>query len=128
MTTKTAADELAAYKAAVSRALEFIETSAEAFLPTTSINIHLAASALRDVHDEPEAPDFFQPGHAYTHRDGSDFRCVAVTTHPESGKQVALGWHTDTAGWTFVGVRNNDQWNHEYDGCKPPADTAGGGR
>lgn len=69
--------------------------------------------------DQP-APDFFQPGHSYTHRDGSTFRCVAVTTHPDSGKLVALGWHTDTADWTFVGVRNIDHWNHEYDGCQPP--------
>jgi len=45
--------ELAAYKAAVARALELIETSAEAFLPTTSNNIHLAAGVLRDVHAEP---------------------------------------------------------------------------
>ncbi|MFF7880977.1 hypothetical protein ACH40F_08135 [Streptomyces sp. NPDC020794] len=68
------------------------------------------------------APDFFQPGHAYTHRDGSTFRCVAVTTHPDGGERVALGWHTDTADWTFVGVRNINHWNHEYDGVQPPAE------
>ncbi|MFJ8345087.1 hypothetical protein ACIQ9J_01665 [Streptomyces sp. NPDC094153] len=76
--------------------------------------------------DEPAAPDFFQPGHAYTHRDGSTFRCVAVTTHPDSGERVALGWHTDTADWTFVGVRNINHWNHEYDGVEPPTETGEG--
>lgn len=66
------------------------------------------------------APDFFQPGHSYTHRNGSTFRCVAVTTHPDGGERVALGWHTDTADWTFAGVRNINHWNHEYDGVQPP--------
>ncbi|MFJ5151417.1 hypothetical protein ACIQCF_07480 [Streptomyces sp. NPDC088353] len=72
------------------------------------------------------APDFFQPGHAYTHRDGSTFRCVAVTTHPDGGERVALGWHTDTADWTFVAVRNINHWNHEYDGVQPPAEVGEG--
>lgn len=67
-----------------------------------------------DGNDEP-APDFFQPGHTYTHRDGSTFRCDAITTHPESGWRVALGWHTDTADWTFVAVRHIDHWLYEYD-------------
>lgn len=67
-------------------------------------------------------PDFFEPGHSYTHRDGSTFRCVAVTAHPEGGERVALGWHTDTADWTFVAVRNINHWNYEYDGVEPPAE------
>ncbi|MFE2712284.1 hypothetical protein ACFXKI_09905 [Streptomyces mirabilis] len=67
-------------------------------------------------------PDFFQPDHSYTHRDGSTFRCVAVTTHPDGGERVAIGWHTDTADWTFVGVRNINHWNHEYDGVQPPTE------
>ncbi|MFE2967534.1 hypothetical protein ACFXKC_28450 [Streptomyces sp. NPDC059340] len=66
------------------------------------------------------APDFFQPEHSYTHRDGSTFRCVAVTTHPDGGERVAIGWHTDTAGWTFIDFRNINHWNHEYDGVQPP--------
>nr|WP_187279174.1 hypothetical protein [Streptomyces lavendulae] len=74
-------------------------------------------------NDEPAlASDFFQPGHAYTRRDGSTFRCVAVTTHPDSGWRVAIGWHTDTAGYTFVDFRNVDHWNHEYDGVKAPTE------
>ena len=96
-TTQTAMD-----RAGGARAVEF--------------EIGLMASGI----NEP-APDFFQPGHSYTHRDGSTFRCVAVTTHPDGGERVAIGWHTDTAGWTFVGVRNINHWNHEYDGVEPPA-------
>jgi hypothetical protein len=70
--------------------------------------------------------DFFQPGHAYTHRNGSDFKCVAVTTHPQTGERLAMGWHID--GWglhypTAVGV---NQWNHEYDGVQPPTSTEDG--
>lgn len=36
--------------------------------------------------------DFFEPG--YTYRDGIQwmFRCEMITTHPESGERVALGW------------------------------------
>ena len=79
--------------------------------------IGLMASGINE-----SAPDFFQPGHSYTHRDGSTFRCVAVTTHPDGGERVAIGWHTDTADWTFVGVRNINHWNHEYDGVEAPAD------
>jgi hypothetical protein len=63
---------------------------------------------------EQAAPDFFEVGRTYTARDGSTFRCDAVTTHPDSGWRVALGWHTDTADWTFVAVRTIDHWNHEY--------------
>jgi hypothetical protein len=69
------------------------------------------------------APSFFQPGHTYTRRDDSTFRCIAVTTHPDSGERVAIGWHTDTAGWTFIDVRNINHWNHEYDGVEPPAES-----
>jgi hypothetical protein len=50
------ADEMAAYKAAVGKALELIETSPEAFLPTTSNNIRAAASVLHDVHDTTGDP------------------------------------------------------------------------
>ncbi|MFB7461251.1 hypothetical protein [Streptomyces sp. NPDC056188] len=76
----------------------------------------------KDIREDAPAPDFFQPGHSYTHRNGSTFRCVAVTTHPDSGWRVALGWITDTAGYTFVDFRNIDHWNHEYDGVQPPAE------
>jgi hypothetical protein len=79
------------------------------------------AAALLESGDEPTqpAPDFFQPGHTYAHRDGSTFRCDVVTTHPESGWRVALGWHTDTADWTFVAVRHIDHWRYEYDRGTP---------
>ncbi|MFD8008147.1 hypothetical protein [Streptomyces mirabilis] len=80
----------------------------------------VARGAVRPNNLQMLPPDFFEPDHAYTHRDGSTFRCVAVTTHPDGGERVALGWHTDTADWTFVAVRNINHWNHEYDGVVPP--------
>ncbi|MGW5123246.1 hypothetical protein ACWEQ7_04125 [Streptomyces sp. NPDC004069] len=97
--------------------------------PGSAELVREAARTLRSVAAERygratagNAPDFFQPGHSYTHRDGSTFRCVALTTHPDGSERVALGWHTDTAGWTFIGVRNINHWNHEYDGVQPPAE------
>ena len=69
--------------------------------------------------DTTETPDFFQPGHAYTHRDGSDFRCVAVTTHPNNGERRALGW-TVRNGWHEGGALDPDDWQM-YDGCQSPA-------
>ncbi|UPZ27729.1 hypothetical protein MUK60_07755 [Streptomyces sp. LRE541] len=65
-------------------------------------------------------PDFFEPGHSYTHRNGTDFHCVAVTAHPQSGERLAMGWHVDSWGLhvpTTVGI---DQWRHEYDGVQAP--------
>jgi hypothetical protein len=58
MTTETlagvnAAAELARYKAAVTRALELLESAPEAFIPTTSNNLRAAASVLREAHDTP---------------------------------------------------------------------------
>jgi len=71
--------------------------------------------------DTEPAPDFFQPGHSYTHRDGTTFRCIAVADHPSTGAHLALGWHTDLAGVTYISYRDINQWRHEYDGCEPPA-------
>lgn len=70
------------------------------------------------------APKFFQAGHGYTHRDGSDFRCVAVTAHPVTGEPRALGWIVRN-GWHSAGALDPDDWTHAYDGCEPPADTQG---
>ncbi|GGQ83394.1 hypothetical protein [Streptomyces flaveolus] len=64
--------------------------------------------------------DFFQPGHGYTHRNGHDFLCVAVTSHPVTGQQLAMGWHVDQWGHCPAAVGIN-QWRHEYDGVEPPA-------
>lgn len=66
--------------------------------------------------------DFFQPGHGYTRRDGTDFLCVAVTTHPASGERLAIGWNTDLTGLHFLVHRHIGHWLHDYDGCKPPED------
>jgi hypothetical protein len=66
-----------------------------------------------------DAPGFFEPDHTYTRYDGSTFQCVAITTHPEGGRRLALGWLTDTADWTFLAQQNLGQWLHEYNDGKP---------
>lgn len=66
------------------------------------------------------APEFFEPGHAYTHRNGTDFRCVAVTTHPQTGEQLAMGWHIDSWDLHYPTTVGINQWNHEYDGVEAP--------
>lgn len=66
---------------------------------------------------------FFEPSHSYTHRNGSDFQCVTVTTHPQTGERLAMGWHIDSWGHTPAVVGIN-QWRHEYDGVEPPKDGA----
>lgn len=47
-------------------------------------------------------PDFFQPGHTYTHTDDKtdwQFRVDTVTTHPEDGERTALGWRRFRGEW-----------------------------
>jgi len=39
----------------------------------------------------PATPDFFAPGRTYQHS-AWQFRCDTVTTQPDSGARVALGW------------------------------------
>jgi hypothetical protein len=74
-------------------------------------------------------PDFFEPGHSYTHRNGSDFRCVTVTAHPQTGERLAMGWHVDSWGLHYPTTVGINQWRHEYDGVEAPIDTeAGDGR
>lgn len=73
-------------------------------------------------------PEFFQPGHAYTHRNGTDFRCVAVTTHPQTGEQLAMGWHIDSWALHYPATVGINQWNHEYDGAQAPTSTEDGPR
>lgn len=72
------------------------------------------------------APGFFQPGHAYTHHDGHDFLCVAVSPHPVTGERLALGWRSEDGAWHRPAVAGVNQWNHEYDGVEPPANTQEG--
>lgn len=66
------------------------------------------------------APDFFRVGHAYTHRDGSDFHCVAITAHPQTGQRLAMGWRSEHDEWHRPTVCNLGQWLHEYDGVQAP--------
>ena len=69
-------------------------------------------------------PDFFQPDRTYARRDGCTFQCFAITTHPDGGRRLAIGWLTDTADWTFLAQQNLGQWLHEYDCTEPPAEVA----
>lgn len=69
-----------------------------------------ATSGDRQPHEGESTPAFFQSGHTYEHSAWT-FRCDVVTTDPENGEPVALGWfrfrkgtwHTFAAGaghWT----------------------------
>jgi hypothetical protein len=51
----------------------------------------------RDKARQSAATDFFHPGHTYQHS-AWQFRCDAVTTHPDSGERTALGWFRYRAG------------------------------
>ena len=64
--------------------------------------------------------DFFEPGHAYTHRNGTDFHCVTVTAHPKTGERLAMGWHFDSWGLHYPTTVGITEWRHEYDGVTPP--------
>lgn len=73
-------------------------------------------------------PDFFEPGHSYTHRNGTDFRCVAVTTHPQTGELLAMGWHIDSWSLHYPATVGINQWRHEYDGVQAPTSTGDGAK
>lgn len=63
----------------------------------------------------PAAPDFFQPGHTYTHvDDGTDwkFRVDTVTTHPEDGERTALGWRHFRGTWEPYAYGEDDYEIH----------------
>lgn len=52
--------------------------------------------------------DFFDPG--CTYRDGSRwaFRCDMITTHPESGERIALGWCYFSGVWEARAYTDDD--------------------
>lgn len=80
----------------------------------------VARGAVRPNNMQMLPPDFFEPDHAYTHRNGTDFHCVAVTTHPQTGELIAMGWHVDSWGLHYPTTVGINQWRHEYDGVAPP--------
>lgn len=80
---------------------------------------YMARKDTREGESTEAAPDFFQPGHGYTHRDGTDFLTVAVTTHPNTGERRALGWIVRN-GWHNIAALDPDDWT-QYDGYEPPA-------
>ncbi|MET7944228.1 hypothetical protein [Streptomyces sp. NPDC005302] len=60
----------------------------------------VARGAVRPDNLRMLPPDFFEPGHTYS-AGPWDFNCAAVTTHPETGERVALGWTRINGGaWT----------------------------
>ena len=84
----------------------------------------VARGAVRPNNLRMLPPDFFEPDHAYTHRDGSTFRCVAVTAHPQTGERLAMGWHIDSWALHYPATVGINQWNHEYDGVQTPEASA----
>lgn len=98
--------------------------------------LQLAEQAGKDTRGGTQPPagesteadaSFFQPGHSYTHRDGTDFRTVTITTHPNTGEPRALGWIVRN-GWHEPAALDPDDWT-QYDGYEPPTEnTADGGR
>ncbi|WP_199572672.1 hypothetical protein [Streptomyces murinus] len=56
------------------------------------------------------APDFFQPGHTYTGAHGWKFRVDAITTHPEDGERIALGWRFWSGAWEPYAY-GEDDWD-----------------
>lgn len=88
----------------------------------------VARGAVRPDNLRMLPADFFEPGHSYTHRNGSDFKCVAVTAHPQTGERLAMGWHIDSWGLHYPTSVGINQWRHEYDGVQSPASTEAGDR
>lgn len=45
--------------------------------------------------------ELYEPGQTYGYGDGAgwQFRCDVVTTHPENGERVALGWRFHGGSW-----------------------------
>jgi hypothetical protein len=85
------------------------------------VGIYLAPVPVGDTRPDlsAPAPDFFQPGRTYTHRDGTTFQCITVTTTPWNGQRLAIGWHTDETDITSISWRGIGEWRNDYDGRKP---------
>lgn len=60
---------------------------------------------------ETATPDFFQPGHTYTHTPWQ-FRCDTHSTHPATGERRALGWLLTTGGQWQEHALDPDDWAH----------------
>ncbi|MEU8968101.1 hypothetical protein AB0D11_02300 [Streptomyces monashensis] len=63
------------------------------------------------TRSDKAAPDFFQPDHTYLNtRLHWRFRCDAVTTHPDTGKHVAIGWSLFSPGDSQTGDMSEEEW------------------
>lgn len=75
----------------------------------------------RDRVKTSTAPDFYQPGYVYSYpryADGYDwkFRCDGITTHPENGERIALGWRFFNGQWGEYAY-GEDSW--DIHNCDP---------
>jgi len=99
--------------------------------PVHNSGLRAGAILLDRAADRPAAntePDFFQPGHTYTERDGSTdwkFRCDAITTHPEDGGRTALGWRHFRGEWSEYAY-GEDDWEIHRIADSLDANEAGG--
>ena len=95
----------------------------EEAMVTRRLGMRAAERVVRGMREETEqeptasvqAPDFFQPGHTYTHiDDGTDwkFRVDTVTTHPEDGERTALGWRHFRGQWEAMAYDEDDYEIH----------------
>lgn len=74
----------------------------------------------RDRVKTGTAPDFYQPRYVYSYpryADGHNwkFRCDAITTHPDDGARVALGWRHWQGEWTECAYDEGDWDVHNCD-------------
>ncbi|MFD9445006.1 hypothetical protein [Streptomyces sp. NPDC060001] len=91
--------------------------------PIEQLASKVARGAVRPDNLRTLPADFFEPGHSYTHRNGTGFHCVAVTTHPQTGERLAMGWHIDSWALHYPATVGINQWRHEYDGVQAPQST-----
>ncbi|WP_406143694.1 hypothetical protein [Streptomyces anulatus] len=86
----------------------------------TTFPLALRAAAGDMDAAEELAADFFQPGHTYADRDPDlydwRFRCDMVTTHPEDGGRIALGWRHSKGEWGPIAYGEGDYDLHGFVG------------
>lgn len=80
------------------------------------------------VGHEPTSANFFQSGHTYTDSEfpqhGWKFRVDTITTNPEDGERIALGWRFFNGEWEPYAYAEDDWDAHQVVGI---TDTTTGG-
>ncbi|MDX3019915.1 hypothetical protein [Streptomyces acidiscabies] len=73
----------------------------------------VARGAVRPNNLRMPPPDFFEPGHTYR-ASAWEFRCDALTRHPETGERTALGWlrvgSSDWTTWAYSAADWGPEW------------------